>query len=66
MWTFLQKDDYLEKWGIRNEESSESHKRVFKTLRNTFYQLLTGNQAAFSSWQSKLSIAIGDYLKLPI
>jgi hypothetical protein len=63
---FSSKNDYLEKWVIGNEESSESHKRVFKTSGNKFYQLLTGNEAALSSLQSKLPIVIGDYLKFPV
>jgi hypothetical protein len=63
---FSSNNDSLEKWVIRNEESSESHKRVFKTSGNKFYQLLTGNDDALSSLQSKLPIVIGDYLKLPV
>ncbi|WP_395050576.1 Eco47II family restriction endonuclease [Flavobacterium sp.] len=63
---FSSKNDSLEKWVIGNEESSESHKRVFKTSGNKFYQLLTGNEDALSSLQSKLPIVIRDYLKLPV
>lgn len=63
---FSSKNNSIEKWVIENEESSESHKRVFKTSGDKFYQLLTGNKAALSSLQSKLPSVIGDYLKLSV
>lgn len=53
--------DYHEKWVLINEESTVSHKRVFKISGNKFYQLLTGNESAFSILQNKIQIVVEDF-----
>jgi hypothetical protein len=43
---FTLENHYLEKWIIAKEESSVSHKRVFKISADKFYSLLTNNENA--------------------
>ena len=41
---FTREDDYVENWAITTEESSVSHKRVFKISGTRFYEVVTGEK----------------------
>jgi hypothetical protein len=58
---FTLEDDYLEKWIIATDESSVSHKRVFKISGNRFYNLLSGQEEALSQIQNILPAVFKDY-----
>ncbi len=50
--------NYAEKWVIEKEESTTSHKRVFKISVEKFYDLLTGNENSIGLLQNALPAAI--------
>ncbi|MBP1617076.1 MAG: restriction endonuclease Sau96I [Bacteroidetes bacterium] len=43
---FTREDDYIENWAIKTEESSVSHKRVYKISGTRFYEVVTGEKGA--------------------
>lgn len=57
-------DDYSKQWKILKEESSISHKRMFKISLNLFYDLLSGQEGALNKLSSALPIALADYFKV--
>ena len=51
---FNLENNYFEKWIISNDESSVSHKRVFKISANKFYSLLSNKENALDDFLEKI------------
>lgn len=56
-------DCYYEKWVITNEESSISHKRVYRISIDKFYSILTQNELAYSQLKQILPKAVSEFIK---
>lgn len=55
---------YNEKWILGHEESTVSHKNVFKISGNSFYDLLTKQINSFTQLKNKLQVAVDDFSKV--
>ncbi len=65
---YVRLDDYSplnEKWVIGNDESSISHKHVFKISLAEFYSVVSGQKQAFEELTNALPIAIKQFLAIP-
>jgi hypothetical protein len=58
---FTSSESYYEKWIIEKEESTVSHKRVFKISADKFYELLTSEPQAYFQLLNALKIGLHDY-----
>lgn len=58
---FTTSESFIEKISIVSEESSVSHKRVFKISADQFYEMVTNEPLAFYNLSKKIEIAINDW-----
>lgn len=57
---FASSESFIQKWVIENEESSVSHKRVFRISADKFYELLTSDPLASKKLSNMLEVALND------
>lgn len=57
-------NSFCEKFIVTKNESTVSHKKVFKISGDKFYALLSGRENALSELYKSIPVVIDDYLKL--
>ena len=60
---FNLEDCCYEKWVIATEESSISHKRVYRISIDKFYSILTQNELGYSQLKQTLPRAVSEFIK---
>ena len=62
---FTSAESFNQKWVIETEESSVSHKRVFKISADKFYELLTADSMAYNRLSNVISKLINKNKLVP-
>lgn len=62
---FISTESFIQKWIIENEESSVSHKRVFKISADKFYEMLTLDPLSYIKLSNAIRVALNDSVLIP-
>jgi hypothetical protein len=62
---FISTESFIQKWIIENEESSVSHKRVFKISADKFYEMLTLDPLSYIKLSNAIRVALNDTVLIP-